>query len=92
MTKNAAFQPNATANGGMISGVRIAPILGAVLITPSAWLRCTGVMYSVAAFTPAGVLTVSPIPSTTRAPTNCDTVLATACAIPARLQTSTASP
>ena len=89
---NAACHPNASANGGISTGVRIAPILGAVLIRPIATLRVRSGRYIVAALTPAGVETDSPAASTIRAATNCCTVPASACAMPAMLHVATAMP
>ena len=40
VTRNAARQPKANASGGMSNGVRMAPMLGAVLNSPSANERC----------------------------------------------------
>ena len=90
--RKAARQPKANANGGMSKGVRMAPILGAVLNNPSANDRWRSGRYTAAVLTAAGVPTDSAAASATRATTNCCTVDAKACAMPARLHNATPSP
>ena len=70
----------------------MAPMLGAVLMSPSPSDRSASGRWRAAAFTAAGVLTDSAAASAMRAATNCPMVAATACAIPARLHAATAVP
>ena len=92
VTTNAARQPNATANGGINSGVTIAPMLGAVLTSPMPSERARSGRYTAAALIAAGVLTDSAEARAIRASTNCWTLAASACPIPARLHKATATP
>ena len=92
VTTNAARHPNTTANGGISSGVRMAPMLGAELMSPSPMDRSVSGRCRAAAFTAAGVFTDSAAARATRAPTNWAMLAATAWAIPARLHAATATP
>ena len=90
VTMNALFQPNASAIGGISSGVRTAPTFGAVFMSPMPSERSFSGRYVAMLFTAAGVWTDSATASTARAATNCCMDVANACAMPARLHTPTA--